>query len=98
MESIFGRLATLARLDELLHENRTNAKRVCEKLGMSNSAFTDWNKGKAKPGVEALVKLAEYFNVSLDYLILGKESPAAPDAPPVQQSASQDEDGVLMSA
>ena len=83
MEPIFDRLATLSRLEELLHENRTNAKRVCEELEMSNSAFTDWKKGKAKPGVEALARLAEYFNVSLDYLVLGKEETAEPDAPPV---------------
>ena len=73
----------LERLYELLHERHTNAKRVCEELGLSNSAFTDWKKGKAKPGVEALTKLAAYFNVTLDYLILGKEDAPNPDAPPV---------------
>ena len=64
----------LERLYELMRERGTNAKRVCEELDMSNSAFTDWKNGKAKPGVDSLSKLAEYFNVSLDYLILGKES------------------------
>lgn len=73
----------LERLYELMRERGTNAKRVCEELEMSNSAFTDWKKGKAKPGVEALTKLAEYFNVTLDYLILGKEATPEPDAPPV---------------
>ena len=73
----------LERLYELMRERGTNAKRVCEELEMSNSAFTDWKKGKAKPGVEALTKLAEYFNVTLDYLILGKEAAPEPDAPPV---------------
>ena len=73
----------LERLYELMHERHTNAKRVCEELGLSNSAFTDWKKGKAKPGVEALTKLAAYFNVTLDYLILGKEDAPNPDAPPV---------------
>ena len=73
----------LERLYELMRERGTNAKRVCEELEMSNSAFTDWKKGKAKPGVEALTKLAEYFNVSLDYLILGKEASTEPNTPPV---------------
>lgn len=73
----------LERLYELMRERGTNAKRVCEELDMSNSAFTDWKNGKAKPGVVALSKLAEYFNVSLDFLILGKETAPNPDAPPV---------------
>ena len=30
-----------------------------------------------------MTKLAEYFNVTLDYLILGKEATPEPDAPPV---------------
>ena len=71
----------LERLYELMRERGVNAKRVCEELNMSNSAFTDWKKGKAKPGVEALSKLAEYFDVTLDYLVLGKENESNAEPP-----------------
>ena len=69
----------LERIYGLMAERRMNAKYVSETLHLSNSSFTDWKKGKGNPNVEALTKMAEFFGVSLDYLILGKEpSPALP--------------------
>lgn len=62
----------LKRLFDLLEERGVTAKQVTEQLGMSNSSFSDWKKGKGSPGVDALSKLADYFSVSLDWLILGK--------------------------
>ena len=78
----------LERLYQLMHQRGVNAKQVSETLHLSNSAFTDWKKGKANPGVDALTKLADYFDVTLDYLILGKESaPAGETVPPASEHA-----------
>ena len=63
----------LQRLYDLMAERGTNAKQVTEALHISASSFTDWKKGKASPGVEALSKMAPFFGVSLDYLITGHE-------------------------
>ena len=41
-------------------------------LGLSNSAFSDWKKGKGRPSLDAVVKFAEYFDVSIDYLVKGE--------------------------
>ena len=74
----------LDRIYGLMAERRMNAKYVSETLHLSNSSFTDWKKGKGNPNVEALTKMAEFFDVSLDYLILGKETvpiPATADTP-----------------
>ena len=46
---------------------------VCASLGLSNATATHWKKG-AIPNATTTKKLADYFNVSVDYL-LGKESP-----------------------
>lgn len=45
-------------------------------LNLSNSSFTDWNKGKAFPKLETLIKIARYFNVSLDYIVFGENMSA----------------------
>lgn len=50
------------------------AKQLTNDLEISNSAITDWKKGKAKPSTDAIIKLATYFNVSTDYILLGKVS------------------------
>lgn len=40
---------------------------------MSTSTFTDWSKGKGSPSLKAVIQFAEYFDVSIDYLVYGKE-------------------------
>lgn len=82
----------LQRLYDLMSERGVNAKQVTEALHMSSSSFTDWKKGKASPGVEALSKMAPYFGVSLDYLITGHEyEPAEGWKPPEKKDERLDE-------
>ena len=63
------------RLFGLLRDKNVKASTVTKELKISASSFTDWKKGRARPGVEVLSKMADYFGVSLDYLITGKEFP-----------------------
>lgn len=60
-----------------------NLKTACDKLGLKitptvlecggkNGSATNWKKG-AIPNSDIVIKLAEYLNVSTDYLLLGKE-------------------------
>ena len=81
----------LQRLYDLMAERGVNAKQVTETLHMSSSSFTDWKKGKASPGVEALSKMAPYFGVSLDYLITGHEYEPPEGEPPRKAPPEQEE-------
>ncbi len=63
----------ICRIQYLMEQNNITPSKLCSDLGLAKSSITDWKKGKAKPSVEALVKISEYFNVSLDWLITGKE-------------------------
>ena len=56
------------RIFALINERNLSANKVAKDLGFGNSQFTAWKTGKAKPSFDALVKLADYFQVSLDYL------------------------------
>lgn len=46
---------------------------ITEKLGMSKGTVSNWRHG-GTPNGEAIVRFSERFNVSTDYLLLGKES------------------------
>lgn len=46
-------------------------------LGISRSSPTTWKVKGTKPGNETMLKMANYFNVSLDYLF-GQEEKTAP--------------------
>ena len=63
----------LGRMRAIMDEAEIKPSRLTAELGISASSFTDWGKGKGSPSVSILAKFAEYFNVSLDYLVFGKE-------------------------
>lgn len=67
----------IARVFALIEQHGTTANKVAVACGLSSGAFTEWRKGKAKPNVDALSKIADHFNVTVDFL-LGKEKPATP--------------------
>lgn len=56
---------------DLCDDNGESPNGVAAKLGFSNATCTKWKKGSV-PGGASLAKIAEYFNVGVDYL-LGKE-------------------------
>ena len=50
-----------------------NQLKVAMDLNISREALSHYENGKRQPSIEMLRKLSEYFNVSIDYLINGKE-------------------------
>ena len=57
------------RILQLAKENNITPNRLTVECKINCSAFTDWKKGKSKPSLDALIKIADYFNISLDNLI-----------------------------
>lgn len=49
---------------------------VARLLGVSRTAVTYWESGTKRPDLVNLVKLADLYNVSLDYLLGRTDNPA----------------------
>lgn len=47
---------------------------VARATGITKSTFSDWKNGRSKPKDEKLLKIADFFNVTLDYLRTGEDS------------------------
>ena len=47
--------------------------KVAMDLNISREALSYYETGKRNPDLEMLVKLSEYFNVSIHYLVTGEE-------------------------
>ena len=47
--------------------------KVAMELNISREALSHYENGKRSPDIDMLRKLSEYFNVSIDFLINGKE-------------------------
>ena len=59
----------MERLSELRKARGITQQRVAVDLGMEQTSISAYEVGKYFPTVDALVKLADYFNVSTDYLL-----------------------------
>ena len=60
-------------LRKVRKDRNLNQLKVAMDLNISRDALSHYENGKRKPSLEMLNKLSEYFNVSIDYLINGKE-------------------------
>lgn len=59
--------------EKLLTEKKVKPIDVSRATGISASTLSDWKKGKSTPKADKLQKIADYFNISLEYLTTGKE-------------------------
>ena len=66
------------RIKELREEYKITQKQLSEILGVTRTAVSKWEAGENGPNSEILVKLADYFNVSTDYLLGLTETKNAP--------------------
>jgi transcriptional regulator with XRE-family HTH domain len=61
---------------KLLEERGVTAYKVSKATGIAGSTFSDWKNGRSTPKQDKLQKIADYFGVSVDFLITGKEETA----------------------
>ena len=60
-------------LREVRKNRKMNQLKVATDLHISREALSYYENGRREPSFALLVRMSEYFNVSIDYLITGKE-------------------------
>ena len=60
-------------LREIRKKKKLNQQRVALDLNITREALSHYENGRRGPSLAMLVKLSEYFDVSIDYLITGHE-------------------------
>ena len=61
------------RIEEMLKTEGLTQSKLASGLGLNQSTVCNWLHGKKEPSIESLWKLADFFDVSVDYLIGRKE-------------------------
>ncbi|OWA36737.1 hypothetical protein B9G55_01260 [Saccharibacillus sp. O16] len=69
----------IIRLRKLRTEYKRSQQDVADFLGITRQGYGSYETGKTEPDHETLVKIADYFEVSTDYL-MGRSVSRAPDA------------------
>ena len=59
-------------IKKLRKKNNMTQDELAEKLCVTRQAVSSWENGKTEPDVETLTRLAEIFDVSVEYIIYGK--------------------------
>lgn len=69
---------TLEKILNLMIENNCDNQQLATALNLNRQVVTDWRAGRSKSYQKYLYQIADYFNVSVDYL-LGKSEMKTPD-------------------
>ncbi|GHV34579.1 transcriptional regulator [Synergistales bacterium] len=70
-ENFSQRLATLRR------DRKLSLQQLGDAIGKTNQAISLFEKGRGLPSFEVLCHLADYFDVSIDYLVGRSDDPMA---------------------
>ena len=62
----------------LREQKGLSQREFSEIFGLSSSAVTMWEREQRKPDIEMIVRLSEYFDVTLDELVLKELKPPLP--------------------
>ncbi len=60
------------KLKNLRKKKKLSQTEMAKILNVHQTAVSQWEKGRTTPDMQTLIKIADYFNVSIDYL-LGQE-------------------------
>lgn len=59
----------LSRLKKLRKSKGVTQRMLSEWTGVSFQSISCYERGEKEPGITALIRLADFFNVSIDYLV-----------------------------
>lgn len=74
------------RLYQLRKERGLSQENLADVLGVTRQAVQKWESGVSRPDMDNLTALAQYFGVTLDWLITGSEPVISQESAPIQQT------------
>ena len=67
-ERTYNKQIFLKRINIMLDINQLSIRSLCSKIGLNNSSVWSWKKSDL-PKPESLIKIATFFNCTIDYLL-----------------------------
>ena len=59
--------------EQLLQKYGVTSYKVSKETGVTQTSLSNWKSGRNTPSAKTLQKIADYFGVTVDYLMTGKE-------------------------
>lgn len=57
------------RMKKLRESRRIYQREIAETLGVTTRAYQFYESGRSEPNIKTLIAIADYFQVSIDYLV-----------------------------
>ena len=67
--------------EQLLQKYGLSAYKVSKETGITQSTLSGWKRGRSTPKSDNMKKIADYFGVTIDYLMTGIEEPPEKESP-----------------
>ena len=61
--------------EQLLQSHSVSSYKVSKDTGVTQTSLSNWKAGRSTPTTKTLQRIADYFGVTVDYLMTGKEDP-----------------------
>lgn len=61
--------------EQLLQKHGVTPYKVAKEAGVTQTALSNWKSGRSTPSSKTLQKIADYFGITVDYLMTGKDNP-----------------------
>ncbi|HBL81430.1 MAG TPA: hypothetical protein DD391_02335 [Clostridiales bacterium] len=84
------------RLQEIMKNNGITKFKLSKQLNVSPSTVANWLNGESRPNIERIRQIAEFFNVSADFLLTGNN--ASSQQMPVSNESFEQLERILLDA
>ena len=65
----------ITRIFDLLQKNDKTAYQLSRYLGINTSTMSTWKKNETDPPARLIKQIADFFNVSVSYILTGEDDP-----------------------
>ena len=69
-----GQLTPIDRILNLMEQNNVTAATLTKEIPLTNGVISQWKRGKQNPSTDSIIKIANCFHVTTDYILLGKQN------------------------
>ena len=67
-------MTPIDRILNLMEQNNVTAATLTKEIPLTNGVISQWKRGKQNPSTDSIIKIANYFHVTTDYILLGKQN------------------------
>ena len=67
-------MTPIDRILNLMEQNNVTAATLTKEIPLTIGVISQWKRGKQNPSTDSIIKIANYFHVTTDYILLGKQN------------------------